>query len=221
VTGTATGTAEGAEASVTVLDHPLAADAVATLRRAETGAVPFRAALARVALLLAAEATKGLATRLEAITTPLAVASVPVLAAKPPCLVPVLRAGLALLEPFQVLLPESPVAHFGAWRDHDTLRPVEYYFKAPDDLAERGAIVLDPMLATGGTAIAAVARLKQAGAARVTVAAVIAAPEGLAALGAAHPGTAVVTAARDRGLDPRGYILPGLGDAGDRAFATA
>jgi uracil phosphoribosyltransferase len=205
---------------VTVLDHPLAAEAVATLRRAETGAVAFRAALARVSLLLAAEATRGLATRLETVATPLASASVPVLAGKPPCLVPVLRAGLAMLEPFQALLPESPVAHFGAWRDHDTLRPVEYYFRAPADLAERGAIVLDPMLATGGTAVAAVSRLRQAGATRVAVAAVIAAPEGLAALGAAHPETEILAAALDQGLDSRGYIVPGLGDAGDRAFAT-
>jgi uracil phosphoribosyltransferase len=205
---------------VTVLDHPLAAEAVATLRRAETGVVAFRAALARVSLLLAAEATRGLATRLETVATPLASASVPVLAGKPPCLVPVLRAGLAMLEPFQALLPESPVAHFGAWRDHDTLRPVEYYFRAPADLAERGAIVLDPMLATGGTAVAAVSRLRQAGATRVAVAAVIAAPEGLAALGAAHPETEILAAALDQGLDSRGYIVPGLGDAGDRAFAT-
>jgi len=207
--------------SVTLLDHPLAADAVATLRRAETGSVAFRAALGRVALLLAAEATRGLPTALETVTTPLERAEVPALAAKPPCLVPVLRAGLALLEPFQALLPESPVAHFGAFRDHGTLKPVEYYFKAPADLAARGAIVLDPMLATGGTAIAAVSRLKQAGAVSITVAAVLAAPEGLAALAAAHPEAAVVAAARDRGLDARGYIVPGLGDAGDRVFATS
>ncbi len=207
--------------TATVLDHPLAADAVAVLRRVGTGAAEFRAALGRVALLLAAEATRGLATRIEAVTTPLERAEVPVLAEKPPCLVPVLRAGLALVEGFQALLPDAPVAHFGAWRDHDTLRPVEYYFKAPPDLGERAAIVLDPMLATGGTAIAAVARLREAGARRITVAAVLAAPEGIAALEAAHPGTRILVASLDRGLDHRGYIVPGLGDAGDRAFATA
>jgi len=204
----------------TLLDHPLAADSVATLRRAETSPPAFRAALFRVALLLAAEATRHLPTRTASVTTPLETASVPVLAAKSPCLVPVLRAGLALVEGFATLLPESPVAHFGAWRDHDTLKPVEYYFKAPADLEERGAIVLDPMLATGGTAVAAVTRLKAAGARDVTVCAVIAAPEGVRALAAAHPEARVIIAALDRCLDPRGYILPGLGDAGDRAFGT-
>lgn len=204
-----------------VLDHPLAADAVATLRRIDTPPPAFRAALTRLALLLAAEATRHLPTRPGVVTTPLERAEVPVLAAKPPCLVPVLRAGLALVEGFAALLPESPVAHFGAWRDHDTLKPVEYYFKAPADLAERGAIVLDPMLATGGTAVAAVTRLKAAGARAVTVCAVLAAPEGVAALAAAHPDARAIVATLDRSLDARGYIVPGLGDAGDRAFATA
>jgi uracil phosphoribosyltransferase len=204
-----------------VLDHPLAAEALATLRRAETPPSAFRAALGRVALLLAAEATRALPMARARITTPLEDAEVPVPAGAPPCLVPVLRAGLALVEGFQALLPESPVAHFGAWRDHDTLKPVEYYFKAPPDIATRGAIVLDPMLATGGTAVATVTRLKAAGARAVTVAAVLAAPEGVAALAAAHPDADVIVAALDRGLDHRGYIVPGLGDAGDRAFATA
>lgn len=207
--------------TIRVLDHPVAADALADLRRAETVPVAFRAALARLALLLAAEATRGLPTATAAIMTPLMACEVPVLAGKPPCLVPVLRAGLALVDAFQTLLPEAPVAHYGAWRDHDTLKPVEYYFKSPPDLAARGAIVLDPMLATGGTAVAAVTRLKQAGATAVTLAAVIAAPEGLAAVAAAHPDVTVVVAAVDRGLDHRGYIVPGLGDAGDRVFATA
>ncbi|WP_144185676.1 uracil phosphoribosyltransferase [Elioraea rosea] len=204
-----------------LLDHPLAADALAVLRRSGTAPPAFRAALGRIALLLAAEATRGLATRTKRITTPLEEAEVPVLGSKLPCLVPVLRAGLALLDGFQTLLPDAPVAHFGAWRDHETLKPVEYYFKAPADLGERGAIVLDPMLATGGTAIAAVSRLRAGGAGDVTVAAVLAAPEGVAALAAAHPEARVLAAALDRGLDHRGYIVPGLGDAGDRAFATS
>jgi uracil phosphoribosyltransferase len=204
-----------------VLDHPLAAGALATLRRVETPPPAFRAALGRVALLLAAEATRALPMGSTRITTPLEEAEVPVPSAPLPCLVPVLRAGLALVEGFQALLPESPVAHFGAWRDHDTLKPVEYYFKAPADLAVRGAIVLDPMLATGGTAVATVTRLKAAGARAITVTAVLAAPEGVAALAAAHPDATIIVAALDRGLDHRGYIVPGLGDAGDRAFATA
>jgi uracil phosphoribosyltransferase len=207
--------------TVRLLDHPVAADALAALRRAETGPVAFRAALSRLALLLAAEATRGLPTAPASIMTPLMAAEVPVLAGKPPCLVPVLRAGLALVDAFLTLLPEAPVAHYGAWRDHATLQPVEYYFKSPADLADRGAIVLDPMLATGGTAVAAVTRLRAAGAGSVTLAAVLAAPEGLAAVAAAHPGVTIVVAAIDQGLDERGYIVPGLGDAGDRVFATA
>lgn len=207
--------------SLRVLDHPLAAEALATLRSTGTRPPAFRAALGRLALLLAAEATRGLPLARTRVSTPLEEAEVPVPATPPPTLVPVLRAGLALVEGFQALLPESPVAHFGAWRDHDTLKPVEYYFKAPPDLAARGAIVLDPMLATGGTAVATVSRLKAAGARHVTVAAVIAAPEGVAALAAAHPDAGVIVAALDRGLDHRGYIVPGLGDAGDRAFSTA
>lgn len=204
-----------------VLDHPLAAGALATLRSATTRPPAFRAALGRVALLLAAEATRSLAMTRASIATPLEVAEVPVPEGPPPCLVPVLRAGLSLVEGFLALLPDSPVAHFGAWRDHDTLKPIEYYFKAPADLAARGAIVLDPMLATGGTAVAAVTRLREAGARSIAVVAVLAAPEGVARLEAAHPEAEIIVAALDRGLDHRGYIVPGLGDAGDRAFATA
>lgn len=203
-----------------LLDHPLAQDALTTLRRSETGGEAFRTALNRIALLLAARVTEDLALAQASIVTPLEETKAPRLADPLPCLVPVLRAGLGLLDGFVALLPGAPVAHFGAYRDHATLETVEYSFAAPGDLAARTAIVLDPMLATGNTASAAASRLKAASARSVRVACVLAAPEGLARLAAAHPDVAVTAVAVDRGLDARGYIRPGLGDAGDRLFGT-
>lgn len=203
-----------------LLDHPLAADALTALRDATTRREAFREALHRVALLLATTATARLPLATAAIRTPLEPVEAPRLATPLPCLVPVLRAGLGLLDGFLALLPAAPVAHFGAYRDHATLATVEYSFAAPADLAERAAIVLDPMLATGNTAASACARLKASGARAISVACVLAAPEGLARLAAAHPDVAVIACAVDRGLDERGYIRPGLGDAGDRLFGT-
>ena len=203
-----------------LIDHPLAQDALSTLRRAETPREAFRAALHRLALLLAASATERLRLGRAPIVTPLEGMEAPRLAGPLPCLVPVLRAGLGLLDGFLALVPAAPVAHFGAYRDHATLETVEYSFAAPSDLGEREAIVLDPMLATGNTPAAACARLKAAGARTITVACVLAAPEGLARAAAAHRDVAVLAVAVDRGLDERGYIRPGLGDAGDRLFGT-
>lgn len=203
-----------------LIDHPLAQDALTTLRRADTAGESFRAALHRIALLLAAAASERLALGRAAIVTPLEPMAAPALTGPLPCLVPVLRAGLGLLDGFLALMPAAPVAHFGAHRDHATLAAVEYSFAAPRDLAARPAIVLDPMLATGNTAAAACARLKAAGARDIALACVLAAPEGLARLAATHPDVAVLAVAVDRGLDERGYIRPGLGDAGDRLFGT-
>ncbi|WP_237560986.1 uracil phosphoribosyltransferase [Elioraea sp. Yellowstone] len=203
-----------------LIDHPLAQDALTTLRRAGTPREAFRAALHRIALLLAAGATERLHLAAAPVVTPLEGVDAPVLAGPLPCLVPVLRAGLGLLDGFLALMPAAPVAHFGAYRDHATLATVEYSFAAPTDLALRAAIVLDPMLATGNTAAAACTRLKAAGARDLAVACVLAAPEGLARLAAAHPDVTVTAIAVDRGLDERGYIRPGLGDAGDRLFGT-
>lgn len=203
-----------------LLDHPIARDALTTLRDSTTPQEAFRTALDRIALLLATAATTRLALAPTPIVTPLEAMEAPRLACPLPCLVPVLRAGLGLLDGFLALMPNAPVAHFGAYRDHATLEAVEYSFAAPADLAARAAIVLDPMLATGNTASAACARLKAAGARAVSVACVLAAPEGLARLAAAHPDVAVIAVAVDRGLDERGYIRPGLGDAGDRLFGT-
>ncbi|WP_439577671.1 uracil phosphoribosyltransferase [Elioraea sp.] len=204
-----------------LLAHPLAQDALSVLRDAATPREAFRAALHRIALLLAAKATERLAVAMGPIVTPLEGIDAPRIADPLPCLVPVLRAGLGLLDGFQTLLPAAPVAHFGAYRDHATLETVEYSFAAPADLAARAAIVLDPMLATGNTASAACARLKANGVRTISVACVLAAPEGLARLAAAHRDVAVITVAVDRGLDARGYIRPGLGDAGDRLFGTS
>lgn len=203
-----------------VVDHPIAQDALTVLREARTACADFRAALGRIALLLAAAATARLALAPASIATPLEAMDAPRLTGPLPCLVPVLRAGLGLLDGFLALMPGAPVAHFGAYRDHATLKTIEYSFAAPSDLAGRAAIVLDPMLATGNTASAACARLKAAGASEISLASVLASPEGLARLAAAHPGVTVVTVAVDRGLDDRGYIRPGLGDAGDRLFGT-
>ncbi len=203
-----------------LLDHPLAQDALTALRDAATARETFRAALRRVSLLLAAAATARLTLVHAPIATPLEGTDAPRLAGPLPCLVPVLRAGLGLLDGFLALMPGAPVAHFGAYRDHTTLETVEYSFTAPADLASRAAIVLDPMLATGNTAASACVRLKASGAREISVACVLAAPEGLARLAAAHPDVAVIAVAVDRGLDARGYIRPGLGDAGDRLFGT-
>lgn len=203
-----------------LVDHPIAQDALTTLRDARTTREGWRGALHRIALVLAAAATARLALAPTPITTPLDAMDAPALAGPLPCLVPVLRAGLGLLDGFLALMPAAPVAHFGAYRDHATLETVEYSFAAPADLAERAAIVLDPMLATGNTAAAACARLKAAGARDIALACVLAAPEGLARLAATHPDVAVLAVAVDRGLDERGYIRPGLGDAGDRLFGT-
>jgi uracil phosphoribosyltransferase len=204
----------------TLLGHALAQDALTTLRDTTTSRELFRAALTRIAVLLAATATERLAIVPTPIATPLETMEAPRLAGPLPCLVPVLRAGLGLLDGFLALMPGAPVAHFGAYRDHATLETIEYSFAAPTDLAARAAIVLDPMLATGNTASAACARLRDAGARAISVACVLAAPEGLARLAAAHPDVTVFAVAVDRGLDDRGYIRPGLGDAGDRLFGT-
>jgi uracil phosphoribosyltransferase len=143
-----------------------------------------------------------------------------VLARPLPCLVSVLRAGDGLIGGMLDLLPDAPVGLIGIWRDHATLRPVEYYAKLPPDIAQRSAIVADPMLATAGTAIAAIDQLRKAGVTRLCMVAALAAPEGIAALAAAHPDVPLFVAAVDERLDERGYIVPGLGDAGDRLFGT-
>ena len=206
--------------SVVVVDHPLVQHKLARLRRSDTGTAGFRRLIREIGLLLAYEATRDLPLQPVEIQTPLEPMRASELAGAEPCLVPILRAGNGMLDGMLELLPQAVVGHAGLYRDPETLAAVEYYLKLPDRLSERCCIVLDPMLATGHSAIAAVHRLKAAGASRIIVVCLLSAPEGLAALAAAHPEVRIVTAAVDRGLDGHGYIRPGLGDAGDRLFGT-
>ncbi len=206
--------------AVVVVDHPLVQHKLTRLRRADTGTAEFRRLTREVSLLLAYEATRDLPLEATEIRTPLEPATGARLAGSTPCVVSILRAGNGILDGMLDLLPEASVGHVGLYRDPGTLEAVEYYLKLPEDLGSRCCIVVDPMLATGHSAIAAVDRLKAAGATRITFVCLLSAPEGLRAFAYAHPEVKVVTAAIDRGLDGHGYIRPGLGDAGDRLFGT-
>ncbi len=206
--------------SVVVVDHPLVQHKLGRLRDADTSTAEFRRLTREISLLLAYEATRHLPLEATEIRTPLESMTGRRLAGRKPCFVSILRAGNGILDGMLDLLPDARVGHVGLYRDPGTLEAVEYYLKLPADLPDRCCIVVDPMLATGHSAIAAVDRLKRAGAIRITFVCLLSVPEGLAALAAAHPEVRVVTAAIDRGLDGHGYIRPGLGDAGDRLFGT-
>lgn len=203
-----------------VIDHPLLAHKLTQMRRRETTPAQFRQLLREASLLLAYEATRDLARSTMEIDTPLARIEAPVLALPMPVLVSIPRAGNAMVEAMLDLLPGASVGHVGIYRDHTTLQAVEYFFKVPDDIAKRRVIVADPMLATGNSAIAALDRLKSAGAHEIRFVCLLAAPEGIQALRAAHPDLAILTAAIDERLNEQGYIVPGLGDAGDRIYGT-
>lgn len=206
---------------VTVLDHPLATARLATLRDVATTTPGFRAAMQGLGLLLAAEATRRVATVAVRVQTPLALCDTLGLAGRAPAVVSVLRAGQGLVGPFLEVLPEAALGTIGLARDPVTHVPAPYHEKLPEHLGDRVVFVVDPMLATGASAIDAVDRVRRAGARRVVFVAVLAAPEGLAALTEAHPDIDVVVAAVDDHLDANRYIVPGLGDAGDRYFGTA
>ncbi|HMB32765.1 MAG TPA: uracil phosphoribosyltransferase [Methylomirabilota bacterium] len=206
--------------TVTVVDHPLVQHKLTLMRRAETSTGDFRQLLREISLLLAYEVTRSLPTELVDIDTPIAPMRAPTLAGKKLCFVSVLRAGNGILEGMLDLVPSARVGHIGLYREPHTLAAVEYYFKVPDDVQERDVIVVDPMLATGNSAIAAVRRLKTRGCRSLKYVCLVAAPEGLAAFGAVHADVPIFTAAIDRKLDEHGYIVPGLGDAGDRLFGT-
>ncbi|MEC7464272.1 MAG: uracil phosphoribosyltransferase [Pseudomonadota bacterium] len=207
-------------ASVEVVDHPLVQHKLNILRDRNTASAEFRQVLYEISHLLAYEVCRDLKTENVEIETPLETTTGPKLAGKELCLISILRAGNGLLDGMLNLIPSAQVGHIGLYRDPDTNIPVEYYLKLPDRLNERQCIVVDPMLATGGSAVAAVHRVKQAGAERIKFVCVVAAPEGLEAFNSAHPDVPVVTAAIDRALDEDAYIRPGLGDAGDRMFGT-
>jgi uracil phosphoribosyltransferase len=202
-----------------IIDHPLIADELGRLRDPVCGAPEFRQRIRRIASLMVPQVTAGLPTHVVSCNTPLEITSCSRLS-RGIILVPVLRAGLAFLDGFLDLIPQASVAHIGLARNERTLLPEPYYMKHPPALAEHEVIVLDPMLATGGSAIEAVRSLREAGARSIRFACLVAAPEGVAALTGAFPELAIYAAALDRCLDECGFILPGLGDAGDRMFGT-
>lgn len=206
--------------SVTVVDHPLVQHKLTLMRRAETPTAEFRRLLREISLLLAYEVMRDLPIELIDIETPIAPMRAPALAGKKLCIVSVLRAGNGILEGMLDLVPSARVGHIGLYRDPKTLEAVEYYFKVPDDIPERDVIVVDPMLATANSAIAALHRLKARGARTLKYVCLVAAPEGIAAFRAAHADVPIFTAAIDLKLNDHGYIVPGLGDAGDRLFGT-
>lgn len=206
--------------NLTVVTHPLVQHKMALLRDVSTSKKGFRELVDELSMLLAYEATKELPLQAVTIETPLERMEAQRVAGKKVTLVPVLRAGLGMVDGVLRLMPSARVGHIGLYRDHATLEPVHYYFKIPGDAESREFIVLDPMLATGGSASAAVSAIKEGGAASVRLMCLVAAPEGVERLERDHPDVPVITAALDRQLNENGYILPGLGDAGDRLFGT-
>jgi uracil phosphoribosyltransferase len=206
--------------NVNVVDHPLIQHKLSLMRRKETPTVIFRQLVNEVAILLGYEVTRDLELTAREIETPLESMQAPVLAGRKPCFISILRAGNGLLDGMLSLMPSARVGHVGLYRDPASLVAVEYYFKIPRDIGDRLAIVVDPMLATANSAIAAVERLKEGGAKKLRFLCILAAPEGVKAFNQAHPDVELFTAAIDRELNDHGYILPGLGDAGDRIYGT-
>lgn len=208
-------------AEVVVIDHPLIQHKLTLMRKAETSTAKFRTLLKEISLLLAYEVTRDLPLKYEQIKTPLALMNAPMLAPdKKLVLVSILRAGQGILDGMLELIPSARVGHIGLYRDPKTLISVEYYFKVPHDVDKRDMLVVDPMLATGNSAVAAIDRLKSTNPVSLKFVCLLAAPEGIAHFHAQHPDVAIYTAAVDECLDKHGYILPGLGDAGDRLFGT-
>ena len=206
--------------NVTLVDHPLVQHKLALMRRKETRTAEFRQLLREIALLLGYEVTRDLPLTSEDIETPMTEMTAPRLEGKKMVLVSILRAGNGLLEGMLELIPSARVGHIGLYRDPETMVAVEYYFKVPRDLSDRLVIVVDPMLATGHSAVAAVGRLKEEGANNIKFVCLLAAPEGIQAFSEAHPDVHIFTAAIDDHLNDHGYIVPGLGDAGDRLYGT-
>ncbi|MDP1632218.1 MAG: uracil phosphoribosyltransferase [Caulobacter sp.] len=205
---------------VTVVDHPLVQHKLSRLRDRETSTKTFRELTRELSTLLCYEVTRDLALTDRAIETPLEATTAPEIAGKKLVFAPILRAGEGMLEGMLTLVPSARVAHIGLYRDPGTRSAVEYYLKVPDTLAERQVIVINPLLATGVTACAAVERLKEEGARDLRFVCLLTCPEGIVALRGEHPDVPIWTAGIDRGLNERGFILPGLGDAGDRLYGT-
>ena len=206
--------------NVHVLDHPLLQHKLAILRDENTGVKDFREVVSEIATLMCYEATRDLPLESVEIKTPVATGTFKVLAGKKLAIVPILRAGLGMVDGILTLIPSAKVGHIGLYRDPKTLEPVEYYCKMPNDIADRDVIILDPMLATGGSATAAIQFMKNYGCKHIKLMNIIAAPEGVARVHQDHPDVEIYCAAVDEKLDDHGYIVPGLGDAGDRIFGT-
>ncbi len=206
--------------NVTIFDHPLIHHKMSILRDKNTGSKQFRELIEEIAMLMAYEALRDLPLCDVEIETPLTKMTAKMLAGKKLALVPILRAGLGMVSGVQALVPSARIGHIGLYRDHETLEPHEYYCKLPDDIANRQVILLDPMLATGGSADAAVGFIKARGCSSIKMMSIIAAPEGIKRLQSSHPDVAIYCGCVDERLNDKGYILPGLGDAGDRIFGT-
>jgi uracil phosphoribosyltransferase len=205
---------------VTVIDHPLVQHKLTIMRKKETSTASFRRLLREISTLLCYEVTRDLELTMERIETPLTEIEAPVLEGKKLVFASILRAGNGLLEGMLDLVPSARVAHVGVYRDHETLEAIEYYFKAPEDVSNRLVIVVDPMLATGNSSIASIDKLKERGAQNIRFLCLLAAPEGIRNFQAAHPDVPIFTASIDSHLNEKGYIVPGLGDAGDRMYGT-
>ncbi len=206
--------------TVHVFEHPLIQHKLSILRDQTTGVKEFRELVGETAMLMCFEATRDLPLEAVEVETPVAKAQCKRLAGKKLAIVPILRAGLGMVDGMVAMIPSAKVGHIGLYRDPETLEPVKYYFKMPPDISEREVIIVDPMLATGGSAIAAVDFLKEVGVKHIRCMHIIAAPEGVQAMQKAHPDVDIYVAALDERLNDHGYIVPGLGDAGDRIFGT-
>ena len=207
-------------AKVVIMDHPLIQHKIGYIRRTDTGTRDFRATISEIATLICYEATRDLPLRDVEIETPICKTTVKELKGRKLCIVPILRAGLGMVDGILALIPAAKVGHIGLYRDPETLKPVEYYCKMPADVSEREIFVVDPMLATGGSSVAAIQMLKDRGCSKIHFMCIIAAPEGLKAMQEAHPDVDIYVGALDEKLNDHGYIVPGLGDAGDRIFGT-
>ncbi|AIZ44610.1 uracil phosphoribosyltransferase [Deinococcus radiopugnans] len=205
---------------VTVVSHPLIQHKLSLMRDTQTGVKEFRELAAELSMLLAYEAMRDLELAPHTVSTPLETGEFPMLSGKKLALVAILRAGLIMTDAIVALVPAAKVGHLGMYRDPQTMKPVAYYNKLPADIAERRVFLTDPMLATGGSASAAIASLKEAGAQSIKLMCILSAPEGIAVIEREHPDVEIVTAAIDSHLNDHGYIVPGLGDAGDRIYGT-
>ncbi len=205
---------------ITIMDHPLIQHKIGIIRRKETGSRDFRQIISEIAMLMCYEATRDLKLQDVEIETPICRTTAKELQGKKLAVIPILRAGIGMVDGMLAMIPSAKVGHIGLYRDPQTLKPVEYFCKLPGDCGEREVFVVDPMLATGGSAVAAIQMLKDKGIKKIHFMCIIAAPEGIAAMQKEHPDVDLYIGAKDECLNEHGYIVPGLGDAGDRIFGT-